>query len=90
LERPRGAGRDGDTSLREHQLGGAGAEGVTAPRIEKTPDGDQYMLSGFTPVSTHERLLHLAAQPMQSKCPQQPPDFGLFDVAQFNQLDLFQ
>ena len=60
------------------------------PLIEQTPDGDQYILDGFTPVSLRERLEHLGRQPMQTRCPQQLADFGLFDLAQFNQMDLFQ
>jgi hypothetical protein len=31
------------------------------PLIERTPDGDQYMLHGFTPVDVRERLEHLGA-----------------------------
>ena len=48
------------------------------------------MLHGFTPVDVRERLEHLGAQPMQARCPQQLADFGLFDLAQFNQMNLFK
>jgi hypothetical protein len=47
------------------------------------------MLDGFIPVGVRERLEHLVIQPMPTKLSQQPPDFGLFDQAQFNQMDLF-
>ena len=60
------------------------------PLVERTPDGDQYMLDGFPPLGVRERLEHLAGQPMQVKCPQLLADFGLFDLAQFNQMNLFK
>ena len=60
------------------------------PLVEHTPDGDQFMLEGFTHVGLRERLLHLGQQPMRPACVQRLPDFGLFDSAQFNQMDLLK
>ena len=55
------------------------------PPVERTPDGDQFLLEGFVPVSDKERLQHLAAQPLRASCPQNEADFGLFDLCAHNQ-----
>lgn len=61
------------------------------PETEHTAIGEQFLVQGYRPVTTKERLDHQATLPMQPKrpCVQKPCDIGLFDEARRNQLDLF-
>lgn len=56
---------------------------------ERTDAGEQGLVPGVRPIGTRERLERLMAAPMMPPRPQRPPDFGLFDEAARNQLDLF-
>lgn len=63
---------------------------MSAPfESERTEAGEQSLVPGVRPVGTRERLERLMAAPMMPLRPQRPPDFGLFDEAARNQLDLF-
>ncbi|MEO1702355.1 MAG: hypothetical protein AAFR71_09915 [Pseudomonadota bacterium] len=59
--------------------------------MEHTAIGEQFVVRGYQPVTTRERLDHQSNLPMQPKrpCVQKPCDIGLFDEAARKQLDLF-
>lgn len=56
---------------------------------EATEAGEQTLMPGVAPVRLGDRLALLAAAPMMPRKAQRPPDFGLFDLAARNQLELF-
>lgn len=56
---------------------------------ERTPEGEQALVPGVAPISQRQRLEARMAAPMLPPRPQQTLDFGLFDEAARNQLDLF-
>jgi hypothetical protein len=56
---------------------------------ERTEAGEQTLVPGVRPVGTRERLERLMAAPMMPLRTQRPLDFGLFDEAARDQLDLF-
>jgi hypothetical protein len=63
---------------------------MTAPMFsEPTPEGEQTLLPGVSPVPLRERLAVRAAAPLIPSQPQQPLDFGLFDMTARRQLNLF-
>ena len=57
-------------------------------RTERTPEGEQFLVSGIAPVTDRERLELLAKRPLRPSRPQRPFDFGLFDDTARRQLDL--
>ena len=56
---------------------------------EPTGIGLQSLVPGVAPITPSDRLAARAAAPLEPKKPQRPCDFGLFDLAARNQLDLF-
>jgi len=56
---------------------------------EPTPEGEQSLVPGVTPITLADRLAWRAAQPLGPAKAQRPCDLGLFDVAARNQLELF-
>jgi len=56
---------------------------------EPTPEGEQTLVPGISPISIRERLEHLTQAPLGPRKLQKPLDIGLFDLAARNQLDLF-
>jgi hypothetical protein len=56
---------------------------------EPTPEGEQSLVPGVTPISLADRLAWRAAQPLAPAKPQRPCDLGLFDRGARNQLELF-
>jgi hypothetical protein len=56
---------------------------------EKTPIGEQHLITGVAVVSDRERLKLLALLPPGTKKPQKPCDEGLFDDVARAQLTLF-
>ena len=56
---------------------------------EPTPEGEQTLVPGVTPVSQRQRIEARMAAPLASRKPQKPLDIGLFDDDARNQLDLF-
>jgi hypothetical protein len=70
--------------------------GVNAPArkdegaSEPTQAGEQRLIAGVAPLLPGDRLALRAAAPLTAKRPQRAADFGLFDLAQRDQLDLFQ
>lgn len=65
-----------------------------APNLatETTPQGEQIVAPGVTPITLKDRLAVRAAQPIAPKrnplAAQKPCDLGLFDEAARNQLDM--
>jgi len=59
---------------------------------ETTPEGEQIVAPGVTPITLRDRLAVRAAQPIAPKrnlhAAQKPCDLGLFDEAARNQLDM--
>tara|TARA_R110002110_G_C13041633_1_gene679902 strand:+ start:351 stop:614 length:264 start_codon:yes stop_codon:yes gene_type:complete len=59
---------------------------------ETTPEGEQIVAPGVSPITLADRLAVRAAQPIAPKrnpyAPQKPCDLGLFDDAARNQLDM--
>lgn len=58
--------------------------------FEPTPIGEQALVTGVAPITAHDRLAFLIAAPLLPKRPQRAADYGLFDLAARDQLDLFQ
>jgi hypothetical protein len=56
---------------------------------EPTPEGEQALVPGVTPITLAERLAWRAAQPLAPVKAQRPCDLGLFDVNGRAQLELF-
>lgn len=56
---------------------------------EATPIGVQSLVPGVAPITQADRLACRAAQPLAPRKPQRACDFGLFDLAARNQLELF-
>lgn len=56
---------------------------------EPTEIGLQTLVPDVAPITPADRLALRAAAPMRPKKLQRPCDFGLFDLAARNQLDLF-
>jgi hypothetical protein len=56
---------------------------------EPTETDIQTLISEVTPITPADRLALRAAAPMRPKKLQRPCDFGLFDLAARDQLDLF-
>tara|TARA_R110000782_G_scaffold23881_12_gene62074 strand:+ start:5317 stop:5580 length:264 start_codon:yes stop_codon:yes gene_type:complete len=67
---------------------------IDAPKLptETTPEGEQIVAPGVTPITLKDRLAVRAAQPIAPKrnpnAVQKPCDLGLFDEAGRNQLDM--
>lgn len=57
---------------------------------EATAIGPQSLVPGVAPITQADRLAWRAAQPLGPRKPQRGCDFGLFDLAARNQLELFQ
>lgn len=57
---------------------------------ETTPEGEQVVAPGVTPITLADRLALRAAAPMQPIRLQKPCDQGLFDEVRRNQLDLIE
>jgi hypothetical protein len=56
---------------------------------EPTDIGLQTLIPELAPITSTDRLALRAAAPMRPKKLQRPCDFGLFDLAARDQLDLF-
>jgi hypothetical protein len=56
---------------------------------EPTDIGLQTLIPEVTPITPADRLALRAAAPMRARKLQRPCDFGLFDLAARDQLDLF-
>jgi hypothetical protein len=56
---------------------------------EPTETGMQTLIPEVTPITPADRLALRAAAPMRARRLQRPCDFGLFDLAARDQLDLF-
>ena len=56
---------------------------------EPTPEGEQFLLPGVSPVSLRQRLALLMAAPLGPRVQQKPLNVGLFDADARNQLNLF-
>lgn len=56
---------------------------------EPTPEGEQMLVPGITPITPRDRLAVLVCAPLIPSRPQKPIDHGLFDLAARDQLDLF-
>ena len=67
----------------EPQPGGGGFA------VEATEIGLQALIPDVTPITVADRLSLRAAAPMRPKRLQKACDFGLFDLAARDQLDLF-
>ena len=57
--------------------------------VEPTDIGLQTLIPDVVPITPADRLALRAAAPMRAKKLQKPCDFGLFDLATRDQLDLF-
>lgn len=60
-------------------------------KSERTSIGDQFVIDGYQPVTTQERLEQMARLPIGPKraSRQKPCDIGLFDEVSRAQMDLF-
>ena len=58
-------------------------------QTEPTPEGEQTLIPGVSPITTRDRLALQMDAPMRPRAAQKPLDIGLFDEAARNQLDLF-
>ncbi len=56
---------------------------------EPTDIGLQTLIPEVTPITSTDRLALRASAPMRARKLQRPCDFGLFDLAARDQLDLF-
>ena len=56
---------------------------------EATPEGEQSLVPGVTPLTLADRLAWRAAQPLAPSRPQRACDLGLFDMNARAQLELF-
>jgi hypothetical protein len=56
---------------------------------EPTPEGEQILVPGVTPVGLRERLALRLEAPLVPRKPQKPLNVGLFDEDARNQLSLF-
>lgn len=61
--------------------------GAFKPPTEITPEGEQIVTPGVTPVTLRDRLALRMAAPLEPKRPQKPCDIGLFDLDARNQID---
>lgn len=59
------------------------------PPTEATGAGEQMLVPGVQPIGLRQRLEARADAPLLPTRPQKPIDFGLFDLAARNQLELF-
>ena len=61
----------------------------TAPAVEHTPIGPQFLIGTIQPVTTQETLEWLAKLPIQPKrtLAQKPCNHGLFDEVARNQME---
>nr|NUR36579.1 hypothetical protein [Sphingomonas sp.] len=57
--------------------------------VEQTEVGLQTLVPNVAPITPSDRLALRAAAPMRPRKLQRPCDFGLFDLAARDQLDLF-
>lgn len=57
--------------------------------VEQTEIGLQTLVPEVAPITPADRMALRAAAPMRPKKLQRPCDFGLFDLAARDQLDLF-
>jgi hypothetical protein len=57
--------------------------------VEATPEGEQSLVPGVTPITLADRLAWRAAQPLAPSRPQRACDLGLFDLNARAQLELF-
>jgi len=57
--------------------------------VEPTEIGFQSLIPEVTPITPADRLALRAEAPLRPKKLQRPCDFGLFDLAARDQLDLF-
>ena len=62
---------------------------LPALQSEPTPEGEQTLIPGVRPVTARERIEARMAASLIPRKSQKPLDFGLFDLAARNQLDLF-
>lgn len=60
---------------------------TVAPITETTPEGEQAIMLGVTPITAAHRLALRAAAPMEPMRPQKPCDHGLFDMEGRRQID---
>jgi len=60
-----------------------------AGRSETTEAGEQMLVPGVAPIGLRQRLEARMAAPLLPTRPQRTLDFGLFDLAARNQLELF-
>ena len=56
---------------------------------ERSPEGEQHLISGVRPITERERLQALADRPPKAKGWQQAPNFDLFDEDARMQSNLF-
>jgi predicted RNA methylase len=64
-----------------------GAESVTPPATEQTPEGEQTLIEGVKPVTDRDRLEAQAKKPKRGG--DAATDFGLFDTGARDQTDMF-
>ncbi|MEQ8402665.1 MAG: hypothetical protein RIE24_08000 [Silicimonas sp.] len=60
---------------------------TVASITETTPEGEQTVVPGVTPITAADRLALRAAAPMEPSRVQKPCDHGLFDVEGRKQID---
>ena len=65
------------------------AESSLSLATEATPEGEQTLVPGVTPISPRERLEAELRAPLQPQRIQQPMTIGLFDEDRRRQLHLF-
>ncbi len=58
-------------------------------QTEMTPEGEQILIPGVTPIRESDRMRALLDAPLVPRCPQKPLNIGLFDEDARNQLSLF-
>ncbi len=58
-------------------------------QTEMTPEGEQIVMPGVTPIGEHDRLRAFLDAPLVPRCPQKPLNIGLFDEDARRQFDLF-
>lgn len=61
--------------------------GAFKPPTEITPEGEQIVTPGITPVTLRDRLALRMAAPLEPKRPQKSCDIGLFDLEARSQID---
>jgi hypothetical protein len=65
------------------------AESSLSLATESTPEGEQTLVPGVTPISPRQRLEAEMRAPLQPQRVQQPMTIGLFDEDRRRQLHLF-